>query len=46
MSSLQSSLAALNNPPTLSRLAWVCALLPFLTTHVSYLVAASLGHVE
>ena len=46
MSSLQSSLAALNNPPTLSRLAWVCALLPFLATHVSYLVAASLGHVE
>lgn len=30
----------------LHALAWVCALLPFLTTHVSYLIAASYGHVE
>ena len=31
---------------TLYRLAWACALLPFLTTHVSYVIAASYGHVE
>ena len=32
--------------PLLIKLAWVCALLPFLTTHTSYLIAASQGHVE
>jgi len=31
---------------TLHRLAWVCALLPFVTTHASYLIAASQGHVD
>ncbi len=30
----------------LHRLVWVCALLPFITTHASYLIAASHGHVE
>lgn len=30
----------------LHRLAWLAALLPFLTTHLSYLLAASLGQVE
>ena len=30
----------------LIRLAWVCALLPFVATHASYIIAASQGHVE
>ena len=46
MSSIQAALQPVKQPANLSRLAWLCALLPFLTTHTSYLVAASLGHVE
>jgi len=35
-----------NRDLSLSLLAWCCALLPFLTIHVCYLVSASYGHVE
>jgi len=31
---------------SLVSLAWLAALLPFITIHVSYIVAASQGHVE
>ena len=31
---------------SLPALAWLAALLPFITIHVSYLLAASQGHVE
>ncbi len=30
----------------LHKLAWACALLPLVTTHTSYLLAASAGHVD
>ncbi len=35
-----------NPDSSLSVLAWCCAILPFLTIHICYLVSASYGHVE
>lgn len=46
MASVHANRLAPMNPLTLGRVAWACALLPFLTTHVSYLIAASQGHVD
>lgn len=46
MSVVPTANPAASRLPLLIKLAWVCALLPFLTTHTSYLIAASQGHVE
>lgn len=44
---LRSPLEIMQKPRlSLVSLAWLAALLPFFTIHVSYILAASLGHVE